>query len=434
MLGQTYQHLNRFDEAIKAYEEYKKMTSKKNAELVSHYIETCQNGKELVKYPIELSFENLGKTVNSPYADYLPFITADESTLMFTSRRKETTGRQAEEDGLYPSDILVTSVVNNAWQKPKSIGSKINTPLDEEIVGLSPDGNIVTIYIDRIDSLGNIYIAEKEKNLFKKMVVPSEEINAGFESAGSASISKDGYVLFFASERPGGSGGRDIYMSKRLPNGLWGVPRSLGNVINTPYHEDFPQLSPDGKTLYFSSQGHSSMGGFDVFKSIWDEFDNVWSTPVNIGYPLNTSEDNYNISFTRDNRIAYVTALRPEGLGDWDIYRVKFKNADPKYSIVVGTISVTDTTQKLLEAEIVAVNAQNGEELFYKANSHTGHYVMALLPGKYNLTIKCNNYPPKTEVLTIFELGTKESTKDIVFGDALLPGNPSPTGTGGGKK
>jgi hypothetical protein len=268
--------------------------------------------------------------------------------------------------------------------------------------------------------VGNIYIAEKEKNTFKKMVVPSVEVNSGYESAGSASIVSNGYVLFFASERPGGMGGRDLYMSKRLPNGIWGLPRSLGNVINTPFHEDFPQLSPDGKTLYFSSQGHSSMGGFDVFKSAWDEKNQTWSAPVNIGYPLNTSQDNINISFTSDNRVAYISAIRPEGLGGLDIYRVKFKNAEPKFTVVTGTISITDSTKKIEETEIVAANAATGEELYYKADIHSGRYVMALLPGKYDLTIRCNKYPPKKETITIFELGTKESSKHFVFGEPVV--------------
>ena len=136
---------------------------------------------------------------------------------------------------------------------------------------------------------------------------------AGFESA--ATISADGQTLFFASRRTGGLGGKDIYMTRKLPTGEWALPQNLGDVVNTPYDEDFPNLFYDGQTLYFSSKGHNSIGGYDYFKTEWDAEKNTWSKPINLGYPLNTPLDNICISFTEDQRHAYVSTWRKDSRG-----------------------------------------------------------------------------------------------------------------------
>ena len=172
----------------------------------------------------------------------------------------------------------------------------------------------------------------------------------------------------------------DIYMSKKLPNGLWAMPQNLGPNINTKYREDFPHLAIDGKTLFFSSQGHSSMGDFDVFKVIWDTENNTWSEPKNLGYPVNTTADNRNISFTADDRVGYISALRDGGFGDLDLYRVTF-NEEQRYSIVTGYVLTGDSINKKVEATIFATDTKTQEELTYTPTIDNGKYVMALAPG-----------------------------------------------------
>ncbi len=419
-LGKAYQYANRFDEAIKAYTKAKEKTSRKDAEKADRAIETCYNGKELIKFPLDVTFENLGKEVNSEYADYYPFATTNESFMVFTSRRKGGKSNSLEMDGLYPSDIYMTTVKDGNWMKASNIGSPVNTSLDEQAVGLSPDGSTMMVYLDHIDSLGNIYMSRFVNNKFQKLIKLNSTVNSGFETSGSISV--DGEIIFFASERPDGLGGTDLYMAKKLPNGQWALPQNLGKTINTQYNEDFPHMSEDGKTLYFASQGHSSMGGYDIFKSEYDAENNTWSEPQNLGYPINTTDDNYTISFTQDQRFAYVSAVRAGGMGDLDIWRIRFNTTDQQVTCVSGHISTNDSTQTKIEATITATDLSNKDRLpmYFTPIATSGKYIMALTPGRYSISIESTGtlqYEPYTETIVILEKGSyqPEIKKDIVL-------------------
>jgi hypothetical protein len=213
-------------------------------------------------------------------------------------------------------------------------------------------------------------------------------------------------------------GESDIYTARMLPTGQWGLPQNIGPNINTKYREDFPWLSTDGKTLYFSSEGHSSMGGLDLFKSIWDEEKQEWSKPINLGYPLNTADDERQISILPDNRAGYVSALRPEGMGDLDIYRVKFEDNEQKFNVYRGKILRSDSTaKKEVQATITAVNQKTNDEITFVSNKTTGRYIMALLPGIYKVNIQADGYSDINETLVIFEFGVArpETVKDYVM-------------------
>lgn len=401
-LGRAYHYANRFDDAIKAFSKYKQRAKADGLDRSNRQIEICKNAKELVKFPVNVTFENLGKEINSEFPDYYPFVPLDESFMVFTSRRKENIGGQLEVDGYYPSDIYISTVKNGVWTKPKNIGPVVNTRYDEQAVGLSSDGLRMTIYLDHIDSLGNIYISEYKKT-FQKMVKLNGNVNSDFETSGSVSL--DGNTIFFASDREGGLGETDIYMSKKLPNGLWAKPQNLGDKINSKYKEDFPHLASDGKTLFFSSQGHSSMGDFDVFKAIWDEETNVWKGPINLGYPVNTTGDNRNISFTANDRVGYISALREGGNGDLDLYRITFNETEQRYTIVNGRILSGDSLNKNIEAIITATDLKSKEEFTYTP-SNTGKYVMALSPGKYSVKIESSGYKDLDDELILFDMGS----------------------------
>ncbi|MFI5142173.1 MAG: tetratricopeptide repeat protein, partial [Bacteroidia bacterium] len=157
-MGQAYQHDLQFDKAMEAYNKGKAIASKSQLEKIERQIETCLHAKELITYPINVTFTNLGNVVNSEYADYYPIIPDDESFLTFTSRRPEKAASRPEMDGYFPSDIYIASPKDGKWIEPKSIGSNINTHFDEEAVGISPDGKKITVYVDHIDSSGNLYI------------------------------------------------------------------------------------------------------------------------------------------------------------------------------------------------------------------------------------------------------------------------------------
>jgi len=415
-LGLAYQYGSRFDDAIKAYNKYKVGLKAEELEKVEHQIETCQNGKEYVKNPVNVTFTNLGKEVNSEYPDYYPFVTSDESMLIFTSRRKDNIGGAVEIDGYYSSDIYMSTPQSDVWTKAKNLGAPVNTRLDEQCVSLSPDGKQMLMYIDHIDSLGNIYSSANMNGKFLKMKKLNSNVNSDFETAGS--ITPEGDVIFFASKRKDGLGETDIYMARKLPNGNWALPQNLGPTINTKYREDFPQIAPDGRTLYFSSQGHAGMGDFDLFQTTWNPEDNTWTTPKNLGYPVNSAGDDRSISFTQDNRVAYISAVRDGGMGDLDVYRIKFNDAEEKTTVLQGFVSTVDSA-KTVTAFVTIEDLKNKDvpPYTYNPNEKSGKFIMALPPSKYKITVEADNYKTYTETFFIFDIGVaqNETKKSFVL-------------------
>lgn len=413
-LGLAYQYASRFDDAIKAYNKYKVGLKGEELEKVEHQIETCENGKEYVKHPVNVTFTNLGKEVNSEFPDYYPFVTANETFLIFTSRRKDNIGGAVEVDGYYSSDIYMTTPNGDIWTKPKNIGPPVNTRLDEQAVSLSPDGNSMLVYIDHIDSLGNIYSSNNMNGKFTKIKKLNSNVNSDFETSGS--ITAEGDVIFFASKRKDGLGETDIYMARKLPNGNWALPQNLGPKINTKYREDFPQIAPDGKTLYFSSQGHAGMGDYDLFQSTWNPEDNTWSDPKNLGYPVNSAGDDRCISFTQDNKVAYISAVRDGGFGDLDIYRIKFNDAEDKITVLQGYVNTSDSAKTL--AAIVTIEDLKDKSIppyTYNPNEKSGKFIMALPPSKYQITIEADGYKTFTETFFIFEVGVAQNDTKKTF-------------------
>lgn len=419
-LGRAYHLGGKYAEAVKALEKYKTFVAKDKAETdkTDHLIEQVHNAEQLTKFPVNVTFTNAGPEINSEFPDYYPWITSDEQTLFYTSRRKGSHTSQVESDGYYSSDCLFSTVMDGKWSKSQNLGNAVNGNLDEQIVGIKPDGSQLMIYIDHIDQLEDLYKTYKKNNNWVKIESIGEMVNAEKEYSGSIFETEDGPVLYFVRRDKNSIGETDIYTARMLPTGAWGIPQNIGPNINTKYREDFPWLSADGKTLYFSSEGHSSMGGFDLFKSIWDEEAHQWSKPINLGYPVNTADDERQMSILPDNRAGYLSALRPEGFGDLDIYRVKFEDNEQKYNVYRGRVLRSDSTNKeQVQATITAVNNKTNDEITFLSNKTTGRYVMALLPGIYKVTISSEGYADITETLIVYEFGVArpETVKDYVL-------------------
>jgi len=205
-------------------------------------------------------------------------------------------------------------------------------------------------------------------------------------------------------------------MSRRLPNGQWALAQNLGPTINTRYKEDFPQMSPDGKTLYFSSQGHEGMGDFDLFKSTWNEEANTWTEPKNLGYPINTSGDDHCISFTQNNRIAYISSARPGGYGDLDLYRIKFEDSKENFTILKGNIITSDSARTL--TSLVTIEDLKNKDVppyTYNPNPKTRKFIMALPPSKYKITIESKGYKTFTDIFFVFEIGISQNEDKKTF-------------------
>lgn len=402
-LGMAYMYNEKWEEAIKTFNDYKEASHSK---LIKDFlnpdrmIEMCGNGKELCSKPVNCTFTNLGKPVNSAFEEYNPFISADAKSIVFTSRRKGNVGGFIEELGMYTADIYRSTWKDSIWGKPKNMGANVNSEWDEESVGLTALGDHVFIYFENLEIYGDIGTSSLKGKMWQKPEMLSPKINSNVYEGG-ACLSVDGSTIYFSSNRKEGLGGSDIWMIKKEKNGQWGNAINLGNTINTAYDEDIPFLTLDGKKLYFSSKGWNSMGGFDIFCSNWNEAEKIWSAPVNIGFPINDADDNKFISFTGDERFAYISAVRPEGLGDKDIYKVEFLdtlNHSFKH-LVTGTI--TGIGGRIEITKITLQNKVTSEITEYRPVTSTYQFVFAARSGEYTLRVEGYNFLPYSEDITV---------------------------------
>ncbi len=409
LLGRAYHFAYRFNDAIGAYNKFKAAGKGKAENLadVDREIQNCYNAEQLMKFPLNVTFENLGSSINSPFPDYSTFVPADESFIVYNTQRSDN-GNLRQSNGNYFSTLSISRVADGGFLKSKNIGAPLSTTDgNAECAGMSPNGDFMILYYDDAAGSGDLYLSEMDKNkgAYKRAIKLDESINSKyFEIA--ATITNDGSVIYFASNRPGGSGGMDIYMSKRLPNGKFGPAVNLGTGVNTPYDEDYPSISGDGKTLYFSSKGHTSMGGYDIFRAAYNADSSKFSGVTNMGYPINTPEDNSNFRISENGRYGYLAARRDDGLGDIDIYRVTFNDIQPNYTVIHGPIRFTNEASKPGYNEVfITVNETKSGELMgtYIPNGNTGNYVIILPPGNYQMTIEAPGCEVVMETINILD-------------------------------
>lgn len=425
-MGQAY-HLNEnWDAAIEEFQKEKQLITgaahPHEIKMLDKKIQECQNGKELQKNPIRVFVDNLGAGVNTEYVEHTPVITADESEVFFTARRPDTYGGQVSpEDGVYREDIYVCTRENGKWLKNKNIGAPVNSDNHDATVGLSPDGK--TMYIYRGNNQGDLYECDYLDGVWSKPEALNKNINtSGHES--SASLSFDGKTLYFTSDREDLSmGGMDIFMSKRDEKGKWGKPMNMGPIINTEYDEETVFAHPDGKTLYFSSNGHKTLGGYDVFKSVYEN--GHWGEPQNLGYPVNSPSDEIAFVINANGKRAYYSSTQDGGFGERDIYVVTMLGPEkpmilntedilvsnvkkPESEVViepkipVSTNQLTlfkgrildSLTKKPIGANILMIDNELNQEIgAYISDKLSGKFLVTLPSGKnYNVTVKADGY------------------------------------------
>jgi hypothetical protein len=284
----------------------------------------CIVAEELLKNPGKTIVKNVGKIVNSPYPEYAPVISLDGSALYFTSRRPWETGNDSVLDpryNLYPEDVYVSyRTPGGGWEVPERLAFCVNGQ-NEATLAISPDEKRVYVYQD-VTGAGDIYYSDFTVSSFSDMTpIALHEVNTkAWET--HCTVTPDGNDMYFISDRSGGYGGRDIYRVVKMADGSWSAPQNLGPRINTPFDEDAPFISTDNKTLYFSSNGPKSMGGFDIFVGVRNA-DNEWSDAVHLGYPVNSCGDDLYYTTTADGLKAYFTSFRDDGSGEKDIYEVQ---------------------------------------------------------------------------------------------------------------
>ena len=284
----------------------------------------------------------MGTEINSAYADFNPYVPVDESFMVFTSRRNGNIGNLLDFDGYNTADIYISFLKYDKWSRAKGIGNAINSELIEESAGLSSDGSKLFVYADNYSAIGQVMLSERKGKSFQKPDYLGSNISS-IKLVTSATISPDKKILVFAWDKNEAGGGMDLYMSKKLPSGSWGPPENIGEPVNTVYNEEYPCFSADGKTFYFCSQGHNSMGGYDIFKTAYDATTESWSEPINLGYPINTPDDDMTISLSASGRHGYISSFRNGGHGDLDIYKVIFNDVDPAYLVMSGTLVNKDS-------------------------------------------------------------------------------------------
>lgn len=418
LLGRAYHFAYRFKDAIKMYEKFKTLHKGTPENIIDtdKQIEYCYNAIELMKFPVDVTFTNLGPTINSKYKDYYPFVSKDESFLIFNSKRDD--GSSKMPDGSFNSQIYFSKTKNGAFTKARDLDQNINTINgNEEIVGMSPDGDFILLYFENDKDFDNLYIAEFQNDEVKNLQKLPKTINSKSHEI-AATISKNGDVIYFASDREGGFGGVDLYMSLRLPNGEWAPAQNLGSGVNTPSDEDFPNISEDGKTLYFSSKGHTSMGEYDIFKADWNSTKRIWTDVKNIGFPVNTPEDNTNFRASENGRNGYISALRADGFGDFDIYSVTFNEIEPDYTVLKGYITTEDTTTIIKDVFISVIDLSN-DELYgtYLTNPITGRYIIILPQGNFNMMIEVPGFKVYSENI---EIQGKSDYRSLIKRDIAL--------------
>jgi len=422
-LGTAYQGNYKFNEAIEAYKTFKnKLTPKQYSEVAGELnkkIQECETGIALVANPVKVFIDNLGASINTANREYSPFINADESVLTFTSRRPNTTGGKLDaQDQMYYEDIYIAESASDDW-KVSNPGKPLNSKVHDATAGLSGDGQTLYIYKDVHN--GDIYECKLKGDKWDKPVAMPKTINTKFHES-SASLSPDGRTLYFISDKEGSVGGRDIWVSTLDKKGKWGKAINL-KELNTIYDEESIFMHPDGKTLYFSSQGHKTMGGFDIFKATFEN--GKWSEPVNLGYPINTPDDDLFFTIAASGMHAYMMSdTRKDGYGDRDLYRVTFilekpilTNAEDNLiawrtepvsekviesTLAVNTASLTllkgrildEATKQPVEASIILTDLSKNEELAtFTSNSATGKYLVSLPSGKnYGIAVKADGY------------------------------------------
>ncbi|MCI0750334.1 MAG: OmpA family protein [Flammeovirgaceae bacterium] len=328
-IAKSYQYGLQWDKAIEYYTLYKeKLASKPNYQgrdktplaSVDKSLYECENGKAFVSHPQQYAIVNIGREVNSEYPDYAPILNGSENEIIFTSRRRDGNMNENVADDNEPwEDIFTARKEGGNWSYAKNIGSSVNTPYHDSNLALSADGSTLFMYKD--DGGGDIYYSERQGNDWSEPQPLPGIINSSYNEK-SVSISTDENALYFSSNRPGGFGGYDIYVATKNDNGEWTYVKNLGPKINSDDQEDGPFISYDGSTLYFSCNGRNTMGGFDIFKSNFDKGANDWTEPENVGYPINTPDDDIYIVFSKDGQRGYYSSVREDGLGYTDIYMI----------------------------------------------------------------------------------------------------------------
>lgn len=385
-----------YDAALEIYNEVEKNdTQKLFAQHIARERFICANAKTMMSNPVRLEVHKLNSSVNSGSNDYRPLVSHDQHTLVFTSRRRNDVETRFDDGQSEEHTYMAEVNADGSWSKAVSLdgvfsskGQETATCLCDSELYLVRDGNI---YVSLKDS------ASGEWTKARKLGSP---VNSRYEER-YAFVTEDGNEMYFSSNRPGGCGGFDIYRSYRLPNGEWGVPKNLGPVVNSEFDEDAPVMHPTKNILYFSSNGHNTMGGFDIFYTLESLSDSTYEAVQNIGYPINTPDDDLYFVPTAQKDMAYYASINWNGTGDeftgYDLYEVEYEEPEVNRLVI---ISGKVESQNMASVQLTA--SLDGEPFGrYIPNVNTGKFVIIVEEGaQYDITVDNGTVEKKLSVST----------------------------------
>ena len=430
LLGAIYLNNDKIDEALAEFTSYKSKAT--DSDVKEHdpdmCISQCNNAKKLEASPVLVKIENMGQRVNSKYDDKGPAVTADGKKLFFNTRRPEEKDSpiDVEGDGKYFESVYFTTWDSTAqqWVDAQEIPGHTNQKNSHvACTGISADGKQIFIYKNDMSDPqsrgGDIFVSKVLNNKWKTPETMGKPINTSYWEGG-ACISPDGSTLYFTSERKGGFGNSDIWVAKRKSKIEWDTPINIGADINTPYDEAGLFLAPDGKTLFFCSNGPNSMGSYDVFRTINEN--GKWSKPENLGYPINTVKRDGPFVLGADAHYAYISSDRLGGLGENDIYRVDLqdyavlekdfkKKSDNTFSIIKGLVR-DGFEGKVIEGADITFTNNAGEKVSIITNEN-GEYLITLKGGvSYQVKVTKDGFKP-TEDKVMLNLNKKGAAYTI---------------------
>jgi len=373
-LANAYRISNDFDKALGAYELFLKDvdTEMYDTALVRFQMQTCNNARQMMRKPVYVVDRNLGNTINDRFSEFNAVISPDEKTLLFTRELQ------------FYDAIFWSTKINGIWAEPVNLTPQLGIDQDYYTSSISHDGRTLLLY--RTDTYdGNIYSSRLEGDTWGKVVKLNNNINTKYWES-HATMTRDGRRIYFTSNRRESMGGLDIFVAERDSTGDWGPAVNLGPDINTIYNEETPFLANDDRTLFFSSRGHFNLGGYDIFRSDLDA-QGRWSTPVNLGYPVNTTDDDlFFMPLGKGNR-GYYSRFADDGFGRMDIFSCDiYSELNPRNFFVTGRASVSNLLAEFPQpVKITAVsNADKRQMITALTNPVTGLYSFRLPQGAYS--------------------------------------------------
>ena len=418
----TWQERGRFEPALNAVNEFLtnpdlNEPSRKAGEYRKRSFEfAVQYDKDHPTKNYVFAPRNAGDSINSADLEYYPSVTIDDKILVFTRRVKG-----------YNEDFFVSARNDSLWSKAKGIDGDINSNFNEGAQNISQDGEwLVFTGCNFPEGMGScdLFFSSLTKRGWSTPENLGEPVNSEFWES-SPCLSSDKRELYFSSNRPGGYGGKDIYVSKRMPNGRWSEPENLGSKINTGGDESCPFIHADNQTMYFTSNGLTGYGGDDLFLAR-KQTDGSWDNIENLGYPINTTENEGSLVVAADGKTAYYASDRPDTRGGLDIYTFEMReDIRPNKTLWVQGKVFDSTTKEGLPSAVELIDIVSGQTLVKVQTNESGHYLITLPLGKdyaFNVNRKgylfySRNFP--------FSQKTPDSTYTIDIGLQPIEANAS---------